>query len=432
MKRFDYKWILLALLSATYFLAQGTRQIYNAVLPQIKTDFSAVGLNDLQLGLVGSVFTLVFGLVVPFAGMLADFFHRKWTIVVGTLLFSIGIFISGFASGIGLLLVAYGILNAAGQSFLPPSISSLIGQFHVNTRGTAFSIYQMTFYSGIIICSCVSGWLSGLGSSGWRHAFWIFGAAGILWTIVLVFFLKNTAQVKASKCEASGLEQTSESKATLKKALKSFFGQPAAVALMLGLGFYVYATYGFKIWSPMFLLRSFEGMTPARAAFHSVFWFYIGATVGVLLAGRISDRLARQRRGIRMEMNIIGLTIMIPFILLTAFATNEWVVFVGILGFGLATGVYDSNLYAALLDVVNPRYRAVAVGVFGCGGNVLGAFGPGMLGWMNGRFGMRWSMSSLVVFVLVGVLIIFLARFIYLSSEIGKSHLPQKKSEPCA
>ena len=26
----DYKWMLLALLSATYFLAQGSRQIFNA------------------------------------------------------------------------------------------------------------------------------------------------------------------------------------------------------------------------------------------------------------------------------------------------------------------------------------------------------------------------------------------------------------------
>ena len=409
MKKLDYKWGLLALVSATYFLAQGTRQIYNAVLPQIKTDFAASGLDDLQLGLVGSAFTLVFGLVVPFAGMFADFFRRKWMIVIGTLLFSIGIFTSGFASGIGLLIVSYGVLNAAGQSLLPPSISSLIGQFHVETRGTAFSIYQMVFYSGIIVCSCVSGWLSGLGAGGWRQAFWIFGAAGILWTFALVFLLKDTPQVKS--------EGTAQEKATVREALGAFFCQPSALALTLGLGLYVYATYGFKTWSPMFLLRTFEGMTPARAAFHAVFWFYVGATIGVMLAGRVSDRLAKRRRGVRMEMNVAGLLLMIPFVLLAAFATNEFVVFAAIFGFGFATGVYDSNLYAALLDVVSPRYRAAAVGIFGCGGNVLGAFGPGMLGWMNGRFGMRWSMASLAAFALAGVAVILFARGFYLKGK---------------
>ena len=70
----NYKWILLALICATYFLAQGTRQIFNTVLPQIKADFAGVGIDDAQLGLVGSAFTLVFGLTIPLGGVLADMF----------------------------------------------------------------------------------------------------------------------------------------------------------------------------------------------------------------------------------------------------------------------------------------------------------------------------------------------------------------------
>ena len=41
MKRLDYKWIALGLLWVTYFLLQGSRQIYGAVLPQIRADFGA-------------------------------------------------------------------------------------------------------------------------------------------------------------------------------------------------------------------------------------------------------------------------------------------------------------------------------------------------------------------------------------------------------
>ena len=39
--RTGYKWLLLALLFATFFLGLGTRQIYNAILPQLKIDFAA-------------------------------------------------------------------------------------------------------------------------------------------------------------------------------------------------------------------------------------------------------------------------------------------------------------------------------------------------------------------------------------------------------
>ena len=45
MKRLDYKWVMLALVSSAYFLAQGTRQIYNSVLPQIREDFLAYGVT---------------------------------------------------------------------------------------------------------------------------------------------------------------------------------------------------------------------------------------------------------------------------------------------------------------------------------------------------------------------------------------------------
>ena len=188
----NYKWMLLALLSAMYFLAQGSRQIFNAVLPQIKMDFAGAGITDVQLGFVGSAFTLVFGLTIPFGGVLADFFSRKWMVVVGSMLFAIGIFTSGFASGVGLIVLAYGVVNAAGQALLPPSNSSLIGQFHVETRATAFSIYQIVFYVGIVVCSYVSGWLSGLGAGGWRKAFFLFGAISAAWAIVLALSMRDT------------------------------------------------------------------------------------------------------------------------------------------------------------------------------------------------------------------------------------------------
>mgnify|MGYP004655749253 CR=1 FL=1 len=61
-----------------------------------------------------------------------------------------------------------------------------------------------------------------------------------------------------------------------------------------------------------------------------------------------------------------------------------------------------------------------AVGFFGCGGNVLGALGPGLLGGLNGLFGMRASLASLAVFALAGALVILLARqnFNHLRKEL--------------
>ena len=405
----NYKWILLAMLSATYFLAQGTRQIFNSVLPQIKADFAGAGITDAQLGLVGSAFTLVFGIAIPFGGVLADFFSRKWMIVVGTFLFSVGIFTSGLAAGVGLLVLAYGVVNAAGQALLPPSNSSLIGQFHVETRATAFSIYQIVFYVGIVVCSCVSGWLSGLGSGGWRKAFFLFGAISAAWAFALVFLLRDTPQVR------SGVE--TEEKTSVREALGAFLSKPSALLLMAGLGFYFYAKYGFNTWIINYLQREFPSMTAASASFHGVFWFYLGAVIGVFAGGRVSDRFAASRPQVRFDVNAAGLALCVPGLLLSAFAPTAALCIVGTALFGFATGVYDSNIYASLFEVVKPRYRAAAVGLFGCGGSVIGASGPAVLGWMNAHFSMSSGIASLSAFALAGAAAIWIARAFFFDRD---------------
>ena len=401
MKKLDYKWTVLILVSIAYFLAQGTRLIYSAVLPQIKADFASRGVTDAQLGLVSSAFTLVFGLAIPFAGFAADLFNRKRVLVLGSFMFAIGIFVSGFASGLGMLFISYGVLNSIGQSLMPPCNTSLISQYHDKTRGTAFSIYQTAIYLGIVVCSVVSGYLAKLGEGGWRYAFWIFGAIAVLWAIVIAFKLKDTPQASS---------ENKPSLNSVKEALQAFLKKPSSLILMAALGCYFFVTYAFKAWAPIFMTRSFPEMDTAQAVFHGVFWFYLGAFAGVTLGGRVSDALKARRPGVRFEVELAGIVLCIPFIILMAYAQSLALMIVAITMFGFATGVYDSNIYAALFDVINPRYRAVATGLFGCGGCIFGAFGPAVMGFLNDAFSPRVSMASLAIFAIVGALAILSAR----------------------
>jgi len=405
MKKVDYKWTMLLMISAAYFLAQGSRQIYAAVLPDIKAALGG-SVSDADMGLAGSVFTLAFGVVMPFAGLAADFFRRKWILVAGSLLFSLGILLSGFASGLGLLLIAYGIMNGVGQSLMPPCNSSLIGQFHDDTRGTAFSIYQGAIYLGIVVCSLAASRLAGTSVDGWRKAFWFFGAIGLLWTLVLTLFLKDTPNV-------GGREEVS-----VKKALAAFFSKPTALWMMAALGFYFFALYGVKLWTPVFMMRAFPEMAPLTAVFHGVFWFYLGAFVGVTLAGRFSDKLKPKRPGVRFDVELVGILLCIPFILIMSRATGLGLMIVTILLFGFATGVYDSNLYAALLDVIDPKYRAMATGIFGSGGCILGALGPLVMGLLSDAFSIRTAFASLALFALAGAACIVIAKIFTVKKDM--------------
>ena len=411
----NYKWRALFLLWVAFFLQQGTRQIFGATLSSIQ---GSLGVTAAQIGMIATVFTFAYGLSVPFAGVTADLLNRKWMVVSGVFVFCLGIFCSGFVSSLGLLLVTYGILNGFGQSFYYPSATSIIGELHKETRATALSILQMGLYAGIIGCSAASGFLAEGGAEGWRLPFKIFGGIGVLWAVVLALGLRSgKLEFKAGVGERN-LEQfnsptrnsNSNSKPSLKEAFMVFIANPSALMLAAGLGMMIYVDVGFKTWMPNHLQEQF-GVAKGSAALNAVLWHYLGAFVGVTLGGRISDRLVARRPSIRMETNIAGIALAVPFIVWMAYAPSLWVCGVAMAIFGVFRGVYDSNLMAALFDIIPTRYHASGAGIMLSCAFVFGSTSPVVLGILKDRFSSTVGLASLAGFYLVGAVIIFVARY---------------------
>lgn len=411
----SYKWWMIAFLWVAFFLHQGTRQIYNATLPLIQTDF---GVTKVQIGLVGTVFTMTYGIVVLFSGIAADFLKRKWMVVSGIFIFCLGVFCSGAVSAIGAMLATYGLLNGAGQAFYYPAACSLIGQLHEKTRATALAIHQTALYAGIVICSFVSGKLGGMGAGVWRHAFYLFGGIGVAWAVCLIFLMRDTPHPSA-RPEGQGGAQPE--KASLRDALLVLIRRPSAVLLVLAFGMMIYVDVGFKTWMPSFLHERFD-MPLANAAFHAVVWHYIGAFIGVTAGSRLTDRWASLRKGVRFESGIVGLALGAPFILWMARASAPALCCAGMLLFGVFRGVYDSNLFAALFDVVAPRYRASASGLMLCCAFIIGSTSATVLGWISQASGPVAGMASLAGFYLAGALFIAVARiFFYRRDAVSAS-----------
>lgn len=406
-----YEWFLLLFLWVAFFLHQGTRQIYNAILPQIQDAF---GVDSTKMGIVATIFTLTYGICAPLSGFASDFLKRKYMVIVGLGVFCSGIFISGWVSSIGLMIVFYGLLNGAGQAFYYPAACSLLGQLHEKTRATALAIHQTALYAGIVICSCVSGMFADIPSvgslDGWRIPFILFGGIGIVWAVMLVFLMRDTKPIHHAEGAATA------EKASFKDAFLVMFRKPAAISLALGFGMMIYVDCGFKTWMPTFLQEHFK-MDAAVAATNAVIWHYAGAFVGVMLGGRITDKLAKTRKTIRFEANIIGLLCGAPFIYLMANTPSQTLCCIAMAAFGLCRGVYDSNLFASLFDVVAPRYRASASGLMLCFAFIIGSSAPAVLGWIRDEFGMNYGIASLSGFYLAGGLIILVGRNLFFKRD---------------
>ena len=89
----NYKWVVLGLLFVAHFVVQGVRQLYYASIPPIRAD---LGLGPAALGMVATVFLVVYGVCAPCASVVADLLRRKTIIVIGFFVFSVGILATGF------------------------------------------------------------------------------------------------------------------------------------------------------------------------------------------------------------------------------------------------------------------------------------------------------------------------------------------------
>lgn len=423
MKRLDYKWTALALLWVAFFLQQGTRQLFGPSVPAI---CGSLGIDKVAIGVVGTVFAMTYGICVPFAGLTADLFNRKWMVTIGVAVFCLGIFASGFVASVGVLIVTYGILNGLGQTFYYPSASSLVSQLHKDSRATAMSILQLGLYIGIVGCGGLAGYLAGQGGDHWRLPFWIFGGLGLAWAVALAFFLRNTKPEEMKKEEGGGRkfgEPSPDDKPRIREACAAVFAKPTALCVALGLAMMIYVDIGFKNWMPSHLQGSFLDACPFLkqwAGLHAVLWHYLGAIVGILVGSRIGDRLVKGRPGIRLELGMVGLGLAIPFIVWMAMTPSFLLCCVAMFGFGVFRGVYDSNFMASFFDVVNPRYHASGVGIMMCIAFLFGSLSSTVLPWIAKAFNgdMSYSMASLAAFYLVGLLIILLARTAFLKRDL--------------
>src|SRR5436305_14266539 len=95
--------LALALLFGVNFLNYIDRYVCAAVAPLIQRDFH---LNDTQLGLIGSMFMVVYMLASPVTGVLGDRFPRRWLVGAGVTVWSAATMVCGLVGSYRQLLVA--------------------------------------------------------------------------------------------------------------------------------------------------------------------------------------------------------------------------------------------------------------------------------------------------------------------------------------
>ena len=403
-----YKWEVLILLWIAFFLNQADRQIFNVVLPLIKADLL---LTDVQVGVIATAFNLVYALFVPVAGYIGDLYSRKWIIVGSILFWSIATMFTGLSSGMLALILIRSIATGGGEAFFGPANYTLLASYHKDTRSQAMSIHQTSYYVGIIVSGLIAGYIGE--HYGWRNTFFLFGAVGVIHGLVMIFRLKDNV--------AENIDR-SEVKIKFSEAIKVLFRTPTAVSLTIAFSGLIFVLVGYLTWMPTYLYEHFQ-MSLSLAGFHSMFYANIFAFVGIIIAGKFSDKLAKKNPAVRLLMQGIGLLCAAPFIVLMSNSNLLITVYIALAGFGFTRSFFDANTYAILYDVIPIKYHSSASGIMLMIGFSVGSISPVVLGYLKPIIGLSLGISLLsVVWVFCGILLIIASKYFFMK-DYNKVHL---------
>ena len=191
-------WILFSLNLFNYI----DRQVLFSVFPLIQTDLH---ITDFQLGTLASVFMIVYMCYAPVVGFFADRHPRQYWIAASAFLWSVATFLSGLAQNYASLLTARAAIGIGEGGFTTIAQPFLAEQYPKNKRATILAYFGLALPAGAAL-----GYLFGgvIGASwGWRAAFMLVGAPGLLLALLAFFTIKDREHRLLDNRKKPGLGQ---------------------------------------------------------------------------------------------------------------------------------------------------------------------------------------------------------------------------------
>lgn len=170
-----YKWWVLANVMIGTFMAVLDATIVNVALPKIMASF---GIDIDTAEWVLTAYLLVFAVMLPTSGWVADHFGYKRTYFLALVLFTFGSFLCGMAWNENAL-IAFRIIQATGAGFMMPvGMAIVTREFPVQQRGIALGFWSIAAAASVSLGPLVGGYL--VDNIGWNAIFDVNVPVGIV------------------------------------------------------------------------------------------------------------------------------------------------------------------------------------------------------------------------------------------------------------
>ena len=364
-------WLVVGLLWLVALLNYLDRLMITTMREPIK---EAIAMTDAQFGLLSAVFLWIYGALSPFGGYLADRFSRRWVILGSLGVWSVVTWLTGKVDSFEGLLAARALMGVSEACYMPAALA-LIADYHAgSTRSLATGLHMSGIYAGAAL-----GGLGGFVAEhwGWRSGFAIFGAVGVGYALLLLWFLKD-APVSEAVLISNSDEQAK--RPSLKEGLLSLFGVRSFCVLLLLNVFFGVSNWGISAWLPTYLREHFH-LGLGAAGMSATGYIQVASFIGVLLGGVWADRWTRRNPNARALVPAIGFWVACPFLFIAAITDTLPVAIGGLIVYGLGRGFFDANHMPILRQAIDERYSATGYGFL----NFTSCAAGGVMIYVGGR-----------------------------------------------
>jgi MFS family permease len=358
-----------------------------------------LGLSPSEWGYVQSAFILSYGLLQIPVGALGDSFGHRKILAIIVLWWSAFTAFTGMAGGLATLIMIR-FLFGIGEAGSSPCSTGVISRWFEKgevgkAQGYVWAASRMGGALTPFVVIPVMMWV------GWRAAFYLLGALGVIWALVWYWYYRDPSQ--SSRTNAS---QSTSINWRLLLCNKQFW----LICAMYF--FYAFGSWFFFSWFPTFmeLGRGFE----KSELTYAVAVPFIMSMIGNIAGGHLTDKLTK-RYGVKIGRKALGstsLSISAVCMFLAAFIPGKMAVFVFL---SLCFGIFDLMLpsaWALCIDL-GKRHAGTLSGAMNTAGNI-GGFCCGIL---FGELVQQSGNYNLPLYMIAVMLIVSAVLFVFINPE---------------
>lgn len=424
-KKTGFRWFVLTMIFLIYMVAGADRSNIGLVVPFIKKSFN---LSNTDIGAMASFFYLTYACVQIPSGHL---FSKKGGVhrlfPVSVVLTSIATFIMGLANSGLQLKLARALLGFAEGPINIGCLTTINRWFPTQEKGIATGVFMSSIKFAPAFVPPLCAWI--IVVFGWRAVFYSFAVPGFFLAAVWWLFIKeypedskfcNQAEIDyinnptVNREAADGKPGTPKAaNSVIDKFIRTQIIKPLETnieilrswniwACAMGYFFLVGITYTIMTWIPSYLINVKHFSIIKMGFVAAAPW--VGAVVGNVLGGIISDKVFASRRKPNMLITAAS-TVVLMYSLLYA-PNDPTVLGIILLMAGIFLNLGYSTFLAYPMEITTKDKCPFAASIVNTAGSLGGAFAPFAVGVILDAF--SWDMVfiflagiSLLTFILL-------------------------------